>query len=106
MGIYRVRIYGKTKAELEIVANGTILCTAGGGPTSHFAVPLRDLVFAEQVSHNTILLNFFHNGDADSLVQVSVTSGNCSAMMGEITSAVSSLPSLAEPKDPAALRDD
>ncbi len=104
MGIYRVRIYGKTKAELEIAADGTILCTGDGGSTSHFAVPLRDLVFAEHVSHDTILLNFFHGGDADSLVQVSVTSKNCASMFGEIMSAVSL--SLAEPKDPAAVGDD
>lgn len=108
MGIYRVRIYGKTKAELEISADGTIICTgAGGAPASHFEVPLRDLVFAEQVSHDTLLLNFFHGGDADSLVQVFVTSGNCASMFGEIMSAVSaSSSSLVEPKDPAALGDD
>ena len=105
MGIYRVRIYGKTRAELEVTADGTILCTASGDPTSHFAVPLRDLIFAEQVSHDIVLLNFFHGGDADSLVQVSVTSENCASMMSEIMSVVSSLPSLAEPKDPAALGD-
>ncbi|MDE0091069.1 MAG: hypothetical protein OXP12_06915 [Thaumarchaeota archaeon] len=110
MGIYWVRIYGKTRAELEVTADGTVLCTANGGQTSHFAVPLRDLVFAEQVSHDTVLLNFFHDGDADSLAQVFMTSGNCSAMMGEIMSAVSSSPSspssLAEPKAPAALGND
>ncbi|MDE0089795.1 MAG: hypothetical protein OXP12_00300 [Thaumarchaeota archaeon] len=107
MGIYRVRIYGKTRAELEITADGTILCTASGGPTNHFVVPLRDLVFAEQVSHDTVLLNFFHNGGADSLVQVSMTSGNCASILGEIRSAVTSAsPSLAEPEDPAALGDD
>ena len=89
MGIYRVRIYGKTRAELEIAADGTILCTASGGQTSHFAVPARDLVFAEQVSHDTVLLNFFHDGDADSLVQVFMTSGNCASMLGEIMSAAS-----------------
>ena len=104
MGIYRVKIYGKTKAELEIAADGTILCTGAGGSTSHFAVPLRDLIFAEQVSHDTILLNFFHGSDADSLVQVSVTSENCASVFGEIMSAVSL--SLAEPKDPAAVGDD
>ena len=105
MGIYRIRIYGKTKAELEVAADGTIVCTGDGGSTDHFSVPLRDLVFAEQISHDTILLNFFHNGDANSLVQVSVTSGNCASMFGEIMSAVSSS-SLVEPKDPAALGDD
>ena len=110
MGIYRVKVYGKTGAELEITADGTILCTANGGQTSHFEVPARDLVFAEQVSHDTVLLNFFHGSDTISLAQVFMTSGNCSAMMSEITSAVSSLLSpsspLAEPKDPAALGDD
>ena len=105
MGIYRVRIYGKTKAELEIVADGTIICTGDGGSTNHFAVPLRDLVFAEQTSHNTILLNFFHGGDANSLVQVSVTSKNCVSILGEIMSAASSSP-LVEPKDSAVLGDD
>ena len=105
MGIYRVRIYGKTRAELEISADGTIICTgAGGAPASHFEVPLRDLVFAEQVSHDTMLLNFFHGGDANSLVQVSVTSGSCASIFGEIMSAASS--SLVEPKDPAAVGDD
>ena len=107
MGIYRVRIYGKAKAELEIAADGTIACTGDGGSASHFAVPLRDLVFAEQVSHDTLLLNFFHGSDADSLVQVSVNSRNCASIFGEIMSAVSaSSLSLAEPKDPAALGDD
>ena len=106
MGIYRVKIYGKTRAELEIAADGAILCTGNGGSTSHFAVPLRDLVFAEQVSHDTVLLNFFHGGGADSLVQVFVTSKNCASMLGEITSAASSLSSLIKPKDPAALGDD
>ena len=107
MGIYRVRIYGKTKAELEIAADGTIICTGDGGSASHFAVPLRDLVFAEQVSHDTLLLNFFHGGDADLLVQVSVTSRNCASILGEIMSVVSSSSSsLVEPKDPAALGDD
>ena len=105
MGIYRVRIYGKAKAELEVAADGTILCTGDGGSASHFAVPLRDLVFAEQTSHDTILLNFFHGGGADSLVQVSVTSGSCASILGEIMSAASSSP-LVEPKDPAALGDD
>ena len=79
MGIYRVKIYGKIRAELEVTADGTILCTANGGQTSHFAVPPYDLVFAEQVSHDTVLLNFFHDGDADSLVQVSTTSENCAS---------------------------
>lgn len=107
MGIYRVRIYGKTRAELEVTADGTILCTASGGQTNHFAVPLRDLVFAEQVSHDTVLLNFFHDSDVDSLVQVSVTSGNCSSMLGEIMSAASSSsPPPAEAKGPAAPGDD
>ena len=114
MGIYRVRIYGKTRAELEITTDGTILCTRAGGvgrgeegSAAHFAVPPCDLAFAEQVSHDTILLNFFHNGDADSLVQVSVTSENCSSILGEIMSAVSPSSSpLVEPKDPAALRND
>lgn len=109
MGIYRVKVYGKTSAELEVAADGTIICTgAGGGAANHFEVPLRDLIFAEQVSHDTVLLNFFHNGDADSLVQVSMTSDNCASMFGEIMSAVSSSSSssLAEPKDPAALGDD
>ncbi len=107
MGIYRVRIYGKTKAELEVAADGTIVCTGDGGSASHFLVPLRDLVFAEQISHDTVLLNFFHGGDANSLVQVSVTSGNCASMFGEIMFAVSASPlSLVEPKDPAALGDD
>ena len=110
MGIYRVRIYGKTRAELEVTADGTILCTINGGPTSYFAVPLRDLVFAEQVSHDTALLNFFRS-DTSSLAQVFVTSDNCSAIMGEIMSAVSSSlspppSSLTEPKAPAALGDD
>lgn len=81
MGIYRVNVYGKTRAELEVAADGTIICTgAGGGAASHFEVPLRDLVFAEQVSHDTVLLNFFHNGDADSMVQVSRTSDNCASV--------------------------
>ncbi len=106
MGIYRVKIYGKTRAELEITADGTILCTGNGGSTNHFAVPLRDLIFAEQVSHDTVLLNFFHGGDADSPVQVFVTSKNCASIFGEITSAASSLSSLVEPEDPAALGDD
>ena len=106
MGIYRVKVYGKTRAELEVAADGTIICTgAGGGAASHFGVPLRDLLLAEQVSHDTVLLNFFHGGDADSLVQVSVTSGSCASIFGEIMSAVSSS-SLVEPKDPAALGDD
>ena len=105
MGIYRVKIYGKTKAELEVHADGTILCTGGGGSATHFAVPLRDLVFAEQVSHDTLLLNFFHGENTDSLVQVFVTSGSCASMFGEIMSAVSSS-LLDEPKDPAALGDD
>ncbi|MCE2498842.1 MAG: hypothetical protein J4F28_07665 [Nitrosopumilaceae archaeon] len=107
MGIYRVKIYGKTRAELEVTADGTIMCTGNGGSTSHFVVPLRDLVFAEQVSHDTVLLNFFHGGDSNSLVQVFVTSKNCASMLGEITSAASSSSSsLVEPKDPAALGDD
>ncbi len=112
MSIYRVKVYGKTRAELEVAADGTIICTgAGGGAANHFEVPLRDLIFAEQVSHDTVLLNFFHNGDADSLVQVSMTSDNCTSMFGEIMSAASSSSSsssssLAEPKDPAALGDD
>ena len=107
MGIYRVKIYGKTKAELEVTADGTILCTVNGGPTNHFAVRLRDLVFAEQVSHDTVLLNFFHNGGADSLVQVFLTSENCASMLGEIMSAASlSSPSPVETKDPAAPGDD
>ena len=107
MGIYRVKIYGKTRAELEIIADGMILCTVNGGPTNHFVAPLRDLVFVEQVSHDTVLLNFFHNGDADSLVQVFMTSGNCASILGEIMSAVTSAsPSLVEPKDPTALGDD
>ena len=109
MGIYRVKIYGKTRAELEVTADGTILCTGNGGSTSHFVVPLRDLVFAEQVSHDTVLLNFFHDGDADSMVQVFVTSKNCASMLGEITSAASSSSSsssLIESEDPAALGDD
>lgn len=109
MGIYRVRVYGKTRAELEVAEDGTIICTGAGGAASHFEVPLRNLIFAEQVSHDTVLLNFFHNGDADSPVQVSLTSGSCASMFGEITSAVSSpssSQSLAEPKDPAALGDD
>ena len=106
MGIYRVKIYGKTRAELEITADGTILCTVNGGPANHFAVPLRDLVFAEQVSHDTVLLNFFHDDDADSLVQISMTSENCASILGEIMSAVSSsLSSPVEPKGPAALGD-
>ncbi|MDE0265455.1 MAG: hypothetical protein OXK17_00275 [Thaumarchaeota archaeon] len=103
MGIYRVRIYGKIRAELEITADGTILCTASGGPTNYFAVPLRDLAFAEQVSHDTVLLNFFHGSDTDSLVQVSMTSENCASMMDEIMSAASlSTPSPVETKGPAA----
>ena len=112
MGIYRVNVYGKTRAELEVAADGTIICTGagggGGGAASHFEVPLRNLIFAEQVSHDTVLLNFFHNGDADSRVQVSMTSDNCASMFGEIMSAVSSSSSssLAEPKDRAALGDD
>ena len=89
MGIYRVRIYGKTRAELEVTADGTILCTVNGGPTSHFVVRLRDLIFVEQVSHDTILLNFFHDSNMDSLVQVFVTSENCASMLGEIMSAAS-----------------
>ncbi len=93
MGIYRVKIYGKTRAELEMAADGTILCTANGGQTTHFAVPPRDLAFAEQVSHDTILLNFFYGGDADSLVQVSMTSDNCASILGEIMSAASPLSS-------------
>ncbi|MDE0091130.1 MAG: hypothetical protein OXP12_07235 [Thaumarchaeota archaeon] len=107
MGIYRVKIYGKTRAELEVTADGTILCTVNGGPASHFAVPLRDLVFAEQVSHDTVLLNFFHASDMGSLVQVFVTSENCASMLGEIMAAVSSsLSSPTETKGPAALGDD
>lgn len=106
MGIYRVRIYGKTGAELEITADGTILCTGSGGAASHFAVPLRDLIFAEQVSPDTVLLNFFHGGDANSPVQVSVTCGSCAPMLGEIMSAVPPPSPSIEPKDPAALGDD
>ena len=111
MGIYRVKIYGKTRAELEITADGTILCTASGGPTSHFAVRLRDLIFAEQVAHDTVLLNFFHDGGTDPPVQVSMTSENCASMMGEIMVVAAAAPSspsssLTEPKDPAALCDD
>ncbi len=93
MGIYRVKIYGKTRAELEVAENGTIICARGGGAASHFEVTLRDLLLAEQVSHDTVLLNFFHNGDADSLVQVSLTSESCASMFGEIMSAASSLSS-------------
>ena len=108
MGIYRVRIYGKTRAELEVTADGTILCTVNGGPASHFAVPLRDLIFAEQVSHDTVLINFFHGGGAGSLAQVSVTSGNCAALLDEIMAAVPSPlpPSPVEPKGRGALGDD
>jgi len=105
MDVYRVRIYGKFRAELEVTADGTILCTVNGGPASHFAVPLRDLVFAEQVSHDTVPLNFFHGSDANSLAQVFMTSENCASMLGEIMPAASSPPPppLTEPKDPAAL---
>jgi len=110
MGIYRVRIYGKTRAELEITADGTILCTGNGGSTGHFVMPLRDLIFAEQVSHDTVLLNFFYDGNADSLVQVFLTSKNCASIFGEIMSAASPPPpsssSLVESEDPAALGDD
>ena len=106
MGIYRVKIYGKTRAELEVTADGTILCTVNGGPINHFAVPVRNLVFAEQTSHDTVLLNFFRDGGANSLVQVFMTSEHCASMLGEIMSAVSSSSSLIEPKDPAALGDD
>ena len=109
MGIYRVKIYGKTRAELEVTSDGTILCTGNGGSTSHFAVPLRDLIFAEQVSHDAVLLNFFHGGDADSRVQILVTSENCASIFGEIMSAASPSPSpsssLVESKHPAALGD-
>ena len=107
MGIYRVKIYGKTRAELEITTDGTILCTVNGGPTNHFAVPLRDLIFVEQISHDTVLLNFFHDSDTDSLVQVFMTSGNCASILGEIMSAASlSSPSPVETKGSAVLGDD
>ena len=103
MGIYRVRIYGKTRAELEVTADGTIICTVNGGQTNHFAVPVHDLVFAEQVSHDTLLLNFFHDSDTDSLVQVFMTSRNCSSILDEIMSlAPLSSQSPVETKGPAA----
>ena len=85
-GIYYVRVRGGRGrtgegAELE-VGPDRLLCTSGG--TTHFAIPRSKLLLAEQTRPDTILLNFFDNDD-DLLVQVSITSKNCLAIMDEIT---------------------
>ena len=82
MGIYHVRVYGRLGAELEIAHDGSSI-TCVSGSKKYFEIPRDRLVWADQTSRDTILLNFMDAEDGR-LVQVSVTSDSCMSVMAEI----------------------
>ena len=58
------------------------MITCKSGNTVYFSIDMEDLLYAEQVTPDTILLNFF---DRTGLVEVRVRSENCLSIIKELT---------------------